>query len=433
MYRNIDLQTCLWGLIGFRQNINPKYPTLAPSLLESASGLYVQDSHPLLTIENIDQALTNYDAYNYPPFDIGTTYEEGFKVKSAGKVWESRTDDNLGNTPATSPDNWLEVLLLSQKLEAVVRAAISKVAAAMFQKKKLRESTKTLMENTPLFDGNGSLQDKEIKLGRFVGFKFELMNHRDLIAIIRRIGFQFTEQNPDFKLYIFHTSQVDPVAVIDLEITKTISFGWHKIEQTLAYLSETYAPGGSFRIGYYETHLVGQAINRGYDFSVEPVYCSCNSFWTLWRRWSPYFSVMPFYVVPPAELMPAGDGTGGKMWDTSTEADTPTKSYGMNMDVSIRCDTTDFMCRERDIFTNALMLQVTHDLLNELAYGVRNNVIGKEIRDAAQFALLNKADGNAGVIKKLEKEVAALDFDFSDLNELCLPCNNPQGPVYTNI
>lgn len=431
MYRNIDLQTCLWGLIGFRQNINPKYPNLVPSLLESASGLYVQDQHPLLTIENIDQALQNYDAYNYPVYGPAVVYSEGEKVKYSGKVYESRGDDNEGNQPDTSPADWLEVNIFSQKLEALVRAGMSKLAAAVFQNKKLRESTKTLLQNTVLFDGNGSLQDKEIKLGRFVGFKVELLNHRDMITLIKRIGLQFTTENPAFKLYIFHTSQIDPIAVVDIDHDKEYSFGWHKLDQKLAYLSDEYAPGGSFRIGYYENRLVGQAINRGYDFSAAPMPCNCNSWLSYWRKWSPWISVTPFYVLP--DVQPEVDGSGAKMWDTSKEADTWTKSYGINLELSVRCDCTEFLCRERDLFTNALSMQVVHDLLNEMAYGVRNNVLAKEVRDAAQFALLNKPDGNPGVIKKLEKSVAELDFDTSDLNEACLPCDEGHGPVYTSF
>lgn len=433
MYQENDLQTCVFGLVGFRQNQNPKYPTLTPSLLESVSGLYFQDAHPLLTIENLDQALTNYDAYPYALYVAETVYAEGDKIRNGagGLVYESLQNANQGNDPAASPLFWVEVPLFAQKLEAVVRSSINKIAAQVFQNKKLRGATKTLIENVQLFDGNGSLQDKEIKLGRFVGFKLLLEDHRDLITVVRRIGTQFSAVNPAFKLYIFHTSQEDPLEVIDLALTKQNSFEWTRIDRTLRYLSDEYAPGGSFRIGYYEDLLVGQAVNRGYDFSVSPQPCSCNKWHQFYTQWSRFIRVEPFAVTP--EILPAPDGTGAKMWPIESEITYYQKSYGLNLDLSVRCDTTLFLCREKDLFTDALLKQVTVDLLNELAFSVRNNVVAKETRDLAMYALQNQQNGNPGMIKKAEKAIEALDFDLSDLNEACLPCNESKGPTYTTF
>jgi hypothetical protein len=432
MYRESDLQNCLWGLVGFRQNANPNYPTLPASLLQSDTGLYFQQAHPLLSIENIHQALTNYDAYAYPAYNNATEYAEMEKVRAAdNKVYESLEDGNVGNEPSASPEQWVEVPLFAQRLESIVRGSLNKIMAAIATHKKIVESTKTLLENTTLFDGSGSLQDKEVKLGRFVGFKLMLDDHRSILAIIRRIGTQFTAANPDFKLFIFHTSQVEPIQVIDLALTKVNSFEWKKIEAELRYNSETYGPGGSFRIGYYEDLLEGQAINRGYNFGVSPKPCNCNNWYPLWARWSRFFIVEPFAVIP--DVVPEADGSGAELWNLESEISYHEKSFGLNLDLSVLCDVTDFVCRERRVFTEAVNRQVTVDLLNEMSNSVRNNPLAKEVRDLAKFELLNKPDGNLGEIAKLEKAIQALNFDFSDMNEACLPCNNSNGPTYTTF
>src|SRR5688572_16034355 len=128
MYREKDLQDGLFGLVGFRQTDNPAYPQLANYLLQSSSGLYFEDEHPLIHIENIDQALKNYARYNFPAYSAGTEYAQFDRVKTGdGKVWESLVNNNQGNTPDTSPGSWKEISLLSQKLEALVRAAINKI------------------------------------------------------------------------------------------------------------------------------------------------------------------------------------------------------------------------------------------------------------------------------------------------------------------
>jgi hypothetical protein len=433
MYRESDLQACIFGLVGFRQNQNPNYPVLTPSLLVSSSGLYFQDEHPLLTVENLDQALTNYDAYPYDAFDVDAEYETGDKVRAVNlKVYESLVDANTGNEPSASPADWAEVNLFSQKLEAVVRSAINKLAAQTFQLKKLRQSTKTLIENTQLFSGNGSLIDKEIKVSRFVGFIVTLADHRDLITILRRVGTQFTQLQTGFKLFIFHTSQSDPIDILTFDITKQNSFEWHLINFSFKYLSDDYAPGGSFRIGYYEDLLTGQAINRGYDFQSAPLPCNCNDWFSLYQKWSQFITIQPFEVTP--DIVPDEEGAGAAMWDPTREVISWSKSYGLNFDLSVRCDCTDFLCREKTLFTQVLMKQVAFDLMSEIAYSVRNNVIAKETRDLAMYALETRPNSNPGMRKQLDTAIEEMDFDTSDLNEACLPCKDSgYGPTYSNI
>jgi hypothetical protein len=49
------------------------------------------------------------------------------------------------------------------------------------------------------------------------------------------------------------------------------------------------------------------------------------------------------------------------------------------------------------------------------------------------YALETRPNGNPGLVRQLEKAIAALDFDLSDLNESCLPCNESKGPTYTTF
>jgi hypothetical protein len=427
MFRENSLQDCLFGLVGYRQNQNPDYPTLPATITATSSGLYIQDQHPLLSLENIDQGLKNYDSFNYPAYVALTAYVIGDKVRAAnGKVYEC-IDDSTGNEPSASPLFWEEVPLLAQKLEAVHRSAISKVANEVFLQKKLNEVTKTLMENVQLFDGAGSLKDKEIKLSRFVGYQVMVENHRDIVTVIRRIGFQFTQANPEFTLYIYHTSQEDPIYTIDLNLTKVNSFEWKTItsegqEVLLSYLGD-YAPGGAFYIGYYEDDLVGQAINRGYSFSVSPTPCNCNRWYELYTSWSRFVKVVPITVSAAslADILPSDPG-GAKLWDYGSAIPVYEKSFGLNLDLTVKCDVTDFMCREKSLFTQAIVKQIAVDLLREIAFSSRNNVIAKETRDLAMYELNNK-EGN-GLAFQLSSAIKALSFDLSNLNEACLPHDN---------
>lgn len=441
MYRTKDLQDCIFGLIGFRQNDNPDYPTLAPSLVASASGLYVQDEHPLLCIENIDQALKNYDHFAFPAYVIGTTYGVGIKIRyTNNKVYESLQAANIGNEPsAVNSLFWVEVDLFSQRLDSLLRAAGGKVVASVFEQKKIDGATKSIIESVQIFGGSGALIDKEIKTGRFVGYAIGLSNQRDMTAIIRRLGTQFSQANPNLNIYVYHSSQESPIKIFNLALTKTNSFEWSRLLDTgsdyiLRYTSEGHESGGYFYIGYYEDDLVGQAINKEYNFATPPTCGSCSSDYAYYQEWSRFFDIVPFYVSAShlTGILPGSLG-GPKLWALNVMQATYTRNYGLNLDLSISCDVTDFLCRERSILANALMKQVSVDILNLLAYSTRNTVISKETQAKAMHELNNKDNATPGAQKKLENALKALSFDMSGLSGSCLPCDNNKGPTWGSI
>lgn len=444
MYRERDLQACLAGLVGWRQNVNPDYPTLPPSLLQSDSGLYFQDEHPLINLENIDQADKNYDKFNYPIYDIDTEYEEGEKIRyTDGKVYESLQDENEGNDPTATPLFWVEVNLLAQRLEQITNAAALKVMTAIFTQKKLNEVTKSIFENIQLFDGAGSLLNKEIKMSRFVGFEIFLKDNRDLLTVIRRLGTQFTQANPDFVLYVFHSSQEDPIYEIALDLTKSNSFEWTRLldednaQILLKYLSDEYSPGGSFYIGYYEDELVGQAINKGYDFGIMPQCTTCNNDYQYWSNWSQYLRIQPFTVqasdIAGKNPYDAFDPQPAKIWDIRKNQYAYTRNYGLNLDLTVKCDVTDFFCRERSLFADAISKQVAIDVLRLIGFSTRNNPDSKMTKDMALYELNNKDNNTPGASKRLDNALKAVSFDVSDLNDACLPCNQKYGSNWATV
>lgn len=435
MYRERDLQDCLFGLVGWEQNQNPDYPILPDFLIQSDSGLYFQNAHPLVCIENLDQALKNYSAYAYPAYTEHADYSAGTRVRYAtdNKIYESI--GAIVDAPVILvPGDWTEINLFAQRLESLTRAAINKVASKVFIQKKMNEVTKSIFESVQLFDGAGSIvMNKEVKAGRFVGFALALRDHADLTAVIRRLGTQFSDINPDFELYVYHSSQEEAVAVIEFTLTKANSFEWSRVQVdakdfALRYMSDNYNVGGTFYVGYYEDDLVGQAINRGYDFGMIPQNC-CNRNYEYWSNWSPYITVTPIEV-SAANIDPAK-----KLWDIDKTNVQYSKNYGLNLDLSLRCDVTDFFCRERSLFSDAISKQVAYDVIEMLAFPTRNNPISKMVQDMAFDELKgSQKDREPGITKQLENSIKALSFDFSDLNSACLPCNSGgYGPVWGAI
>lgn len=435
MYREKDFQDCLSGLVGWRQNTNPDYASLPDSLVASSSGLYFQDEHPLITIENIDQADRDYDKFNFPAYAVGTTYANLARIRfTDGKVYESLQAGNVGHDPTDVGSVWwILVDLSAQKIDQITRSAATKLLSRVFIDKKLNEITKSIFENIQLFDGAGSLLNKEVKQSRFVGFEIFLKDNKDILTVIRKLGTQFSQANPDFDLYIYHSSQSLPIYVIDVPLIKAVSFEWTKILDDannpiqLKYLSDDYGVGGSFYIGYYEDDLVGQAINKGYDFASTPYCVSCNNDFRYWSSWSKFVRIQPF-TIQSSDLH-----VDRTLWDINRNQYAFSKNFGLNLDLTVKCDVTDFLCRERDIFADVLMKQVCVDVLNLIAYSVRNNVNAKITQDKAMYELNNKDNYTPGAVKRLENALKAVSFDISDMNDACLPCDQKYGSNWTNI
>jgi len=443
MYREADFQACMAGLVGWRQNTNPDYATLPTSLTNSSTGLYFQDEHPLISIQNIDQCDFNYDQFNYPAYVGATVYPVAVGPQSwvrftDNKVYASLQAGNVGHAPDVSPAFWELVDQTAQKIAQITSAAASKLLTRVFTDKKLNEVTKSIFENIQLFDGAGSLLNKEIPQDRFCGFEIFLKDNRDLITVIKKLGTQFTTTNPDFVLYIFHSSQSEPLQKIPLALAKAISFEWTSLPSTiLKYLSYDYGVGGSFYIGYYEEDMADgcMAINKGYDFATIPYCRSCNNDFRYWSSWSEYLRIQPFTVgasdivgIKPSDL--AGNPT---LWDIHTNQYQYTKNFGLNLDLTVKCDVTDFLCRETYLFTDCLMKQVAMDVLNLIAFNFRNNTAAKQTKDLAMYALNNKDNNTPGVSSKFEKAIKALSFDISDMNDACLPCDQKYGSNWATI
>jgi len=438
MFRKTPVIECLFGLSGFRQTSNPDYPQLSDSLVQTESGLYYQDEQPLITIENIDQSLKNYDKYIYPDYVATTGYLKGNQVDFNGTAYEALTGTvalpNTGNQPDTSLADWVEMNPLTEKLTGLVKSSINKVLTTVMNNKKIRRNTKGLLDDIYLFDGVGRMSDKEVKKGRFVGLSFKVKKQRDLVTVIKKIGLQFDSSNTDFCLYLFHSSQQDPIKKFTYNVAGQSSMNWQTQEDfILPYNGIDYDAGGVFIIGYYEEDLTGQAINKNYDWGSSPSCMSCNRNYSYYQQWSNYFDFTPISINSDELIGIKPSDGGAKMFNIDRLAYHYDANFGINLEVSAKCDLTDFICSNREVFTDAILLQVAHDILMEIAYSTRNNVISKETRTLAMYELDNRENNTPGLIKRLNKEVEGIDFEMSNLNSVCQTCLDKWGPRHTQV
>ena len=413
------IQNCFWGLVGFRQHPSKEFVKLDDDLLLSSSGIRFNDIHPLLTMENIMALVPNFDDYKIQCWDVSTEYSQGEIVyfESDLNVSISKLNENEGNDPSEeASEYWDNTSLISIYLRNLVNAASAKLINSLYQIKSLAQNSKSLHGDVYLYDGVGNFNDLINKQDRFVGLKLTI-KQADISLLLKKIGLQFTSANPEFKLYIYHSSQSEPVDVLTLEYNDSVSFKWVSIqnEVTFNYLDDTVNVGGYYSIGYYESDLIGQALRRRQSFSTMPECSTCgDNSYNNFKKWFPFLSIQPFYV--DSNFIDSDDRTH---WEEDHELYIDNQTWGLNLLINIVCDLSELFCRNKEAFIDSLSKQVAVDLLEAMAYSSRDNQKLK-IADLAMYDL----NSQTGMRVQLDKAVKALDFNMSGLNPVCLQCQD---------
>ncbi len=423
MYQNDRIIEAFRTLAGFRQSDNPNFPTLASDLLYDGENVLIQ--HPLLNIENIDMAARNYSQFNFPAYVALTEYNTGDRIKEAGIVYESIIDDNTGNTPATSPLAWKVVNLLSLYLEDVFRNAAEDTVNEVFVEKKLNRQTKSLLQSVRLYEGVGVMTDTVINEGDLVGVQIQLLRKNNILAIVEQIGLQLT-QAQELILYLYHSSQVEPIGTATVNHTKVISFQWHELKWKLNYLTDFQDAGGTFFIMYDQNDLVGSAVKKQYNFHLAPcAWCSTYNVQT-YQLYSKYM-FMQCVRVKAADRNAVNDIY---LWDLRKTQLMSDNNFGMNFQVTLRCDITDFLIQQKDVFQYAFRDMVTKKLLEGISNSTRQNGAQEKSATLARNELMGTFAGGMGFQKKLSDQLKAVDFEISTLDDLCMPCNKKGGLAY---
>lgn len=421
MYNHTVITDCLQGLVGFESSYYSEHPTVDEDLRSSASGVYIGPGmHPLLTYENILAVAEHFSQINVRVYVPDVMYKKGEIVKAGADIYQAEKDTELSPLDTSW---WVKTNLYSAFLRRVYSNSIAKLIGAMFTEKKMNEAAKTLLSDVALFAGVGNINNRITKENRVVGFKITIRNS-DTAAILSHIGIQVDQVQNDVKVYLYHSSSNVPVKIWTFNQTKAVQFQWQKLPaaEILSYMDDNIYPGGSWYICYYENQWTGDAIRKDISFSGNYACGTCSEVIVnrnMYGKWSPFVGIQPFYV-NSASI----DSVTFKLWDETKEILVEDYNWGLNLQMSIQCDVSSWICKNSTVLTDALAKQITVDLLNEMAYSLRDNHKKEKIAGLAAVALDNQENGMEGEAKKLRNAIKALSFDFSGMNSVCLPCNN---------
>lgn len=435
MIRIKDLNEQLLHLVGWQQSYDTSEVKLSDNLTQSESGMYFQQVHPLLTLPNLMSIAPDFKNTNFPEHDANSPYKEGVVVTLEDKYYKSIKYVPV-NTEITNDEFWIETNLFSEWLEDKTKASIIKLINKFINMKLADKASKSLIENKTLFDGTGRLTNLATNRNRFVGFEVDTVRSKGVTVKINKIGLQFTRPGK-YKVYILHSSCDTPVYSFEFEKLKSNSIEWFKPKEDilLPYESQEIDAGGSWYIGYLQSDLPenSQAINRDRDWSTQPCKgCSRQEF-LAWQAWSKYIEIHPFYVDENQLL-----GEDEQMYfDPEIMNFTYDANYGINLDVSVYCDLTDFIIKQKQLFQDVIAKQVAVDFLREFAYNpnVRTN---RRSINASRTDILYELDGDSSSMKhsglnyELDLALKALNFSTQGLDRVCLPCVN-HGLKYRTV
>ena len=373
--------TELKKVIGFRDHWNATdIPVLPVTLSDSESGQYYQDFHPMIRLDYISALLPS----DYP---------------------------------------------LDTFLDDIETSAIKQFLNKLQTFKKLNNSGQDLARNNLIYDN--ILKNKPIiNESRFVGVEFALNDTSvGIRAIINRVGLYLTTAQPSLTLYLFNSLQEDAVNTYTFTSVNANSFTWLETQINIDYQDSSGTDGGVWYLGYYQDDLIGQAIS--YDvLNWQNGYCQKCDGGTRSSKYnsiSKYINMSPFYV--SGSSLPAV----GKLFDADDIVYNYTCNFGMNFNVSVVCNLSQFWIDNRLTMVNGIGKTVALKILQMMKASSQISAIEQNV----QFNIIRDLEGDRETKsvpfwQQAERSIKATNFDQSNINTTCVPCAR-KGAIYGAI
>ena len=418
------------NVVGWQQDYNPQNQ-IEESLCQTESGLTFQGAHPLCTLANVRAIMPDDYLYKYAEWSAMVGYAAGAKVKHNDTVWVA-VNANAGSEPSSDSSDWSEYNMLSDFVRQLTINGINTAVQNFIQEKQLQQETKNLLERRTFFDGAARLAATIDPTGKIVGFEIVPVRAMGVTTKIERIGLQMVGATGTVRLYLFHSSQVAPMKTIDLTFTNTKGgFQWFTPAEPiyLPYIPGTDGDGndagGAWFLCYNQNELPQgmRALNVSKDWSVEPCQTCLGGSIESWRQMTKYLQVSPFGIHAPLDFAEYPE-----MFDIGQIGYTNTMNYGMNVEISVGCDISDFIISQRAIFATVIQKQVAANVLRTIAMNPDVRVNRNQVnvtRDEILYELDGAPTGRAsGLGYELKQAYRALELDTRRLDRICLQCNN---------
>lgn len=372
--------TTLKGLIGWRDHYDPTViPALPAALTATETGEYYDQYHPALRLDYIN---------------------------------------------AMIPPNFALATFLEQKETEAITQLLNDVVT----QKELANFGKDVVNNTVIANP-GNRGQTHLNEGRFVGVRFSMNEEIGLRAVINRFAFHATAAQTDLTFYLYHSHQAGTVATFIFNSTQANAQTWQQIDQAISYDNGSIV-GGEWFFGYYQNDIAGNAIKYN-KLNWRTGYCNtCDGGrkTAQYQKLNKYVSMCAFYV--PSASLPAV----GTMFDVEDTINTTTENYGLNFNISIKCNLTQYIKDNRFQIKTAIGKKVAVSILEMMKFSGQINHLEENLK----ALIIRDLEGDdvtqaQPLIHQLNDSIKALNMDMGNLASVCLPCARKPRTFYGSI
>jgi hypothetical protein len=420
---------CLFNVLGWKNTNNTCEKPLNPAIFTDASetGMYYNLNSELLTLPNLQAIAPNSDLFDYDNWIGGVGYSADDIIRYDKILYKSLVDSNFGNIPSTSPNDWVLLYDFSDWLQNFTNTTILRFAQSIVNLKKNSKQSKALMLDTPVYNGSGSMQNVNNYVpnqSKFVGLELKTIPNRDVNLSIKKIGLHFVDIQTDLPIYIYHSSQLEPLQTINISTTTAKSFVWVNIDDISLNYTNEYASDGVFYIGYYQEDVTGTGAINNDRFNFQAPCISCNRTGAkYWNDFNKFVNVNSFSVAD-------GNYTKGEMWDYELNQ-YGSNTFGLNVSFTAECTLNNFICDNSQMFSKGLLRQAE---LLFCEYAINTNRTNELAERMANIAGINlDADGLIKLQSQVDEEIKASNFDLSDLNSPCATKQKTKRTMFRSI
>ncbi len=401
MFDVLTVQEAFLGMVGWRKHPNPA-ETNNPmgDMLTSSSGVYFNDQHPLLTIENFKNIFPVFSRFDYAAWDNGYEYSKGDMVLQSSRYYVSVVDSNT-NHAVTDADYWRETTPFNEELRKITTAASTKVINDWLALKDRLRSASNLLKKSQVLNIPG-YKGVEFDSKDWIGWRIVPSPTQDVIVTIDRIGL-YLKDSQDCVIGLFQNGSSTPVRTTTILGEGTSDPIWKQVNWELQR--------GNFYYLAYQRSEIGDAV---------PV----NGIYNMTKNWSynRFPGILPYAEVSAFEH----DGPGEPGWEDVTDIQVNDNNYGLNLMISARCDYTDLIIDHKNLFINSWAKAVAISALKAMAFNPdarinrnENNIDPSRI----MYEIEGDTQGRKGGLRlDYEDSLKAISFDDRKFSEHCMPC-----------
>lgn len=380
----------LYGEVGWKSTNGF---SLDSTVTGTRSSLLFNKKHPLVSLQNIEAIMPEHEYIDWPGHSSSESYSVGDVVTNNDKLYECVQEivfDGSGASqppPITEENYWRLYSPLSAYIKDITTRGIEAVVIdwlSVNSEEKMLHSGRLLGEySDDLYPNNGLI----------CGLRIITKRSRSLVINTRKIILQF-EEAQDIEVKLYKLGYTNPI--------HTETFSYTDAGDPQEFEFEFELKDGNYFLTYDQRLVNGGYINI--DKNVTNKYFVKHGF---------------------------------TCQDTfKTDVNTSTSNYGLDLDLDVSCDFTDFVIEQRSKFRTLIIKRVVIEFLREfisnpsaLVNRFESNMDDKQI----QYEI----DGSTEVKSvKLDEEYRKLltstKVNFTKLDRICHKCRK-KGARYKTV